>query len=353
MKIKALIITALALMFMICLVSGTILYAQAQEQKAKPAAVIIPPEVKTIMQAGQQTREGRMDIPFTLLETLFLPAQQNLHDIISFKVKNADLGFASPAGETQEKQEESAFTTTPSQMQANGHIFLQFNQLEGTFTKDFYIPLNIEIDGTAYDPEKEETYFIGCTLPPGKYLLSMAITSKDLKTIGTQHTEFDTPAAMTEELVTSPVFFVQALEQIAAPETMVEIHKGYFTYSILKINPNLAKEFTSGDNLDIFFNIFGAQKNAAGTNDLEITFEILKGEEKVVRYAAQPYTNSLVSQPLPLKQTIITKTTNEAGETSEKSESKDLEPGNYTLLIDVKDNTSGKTVKKTIDFTMK
>jgi hypothetical protein len=140
---------------------------------------------------------------------------------------------------------------------------------------------------------------------------------------------------------------------MAAAETMVEIHKGYFTYSILEITPNLEKEFTSGDNLDVFFNIFGSQTNAAGACDIEIIFEILQGEEKVVRYGAQPYVNSLVSQPLPLKRTLVTQTTNEAGETSEKSESKDLEPGNYTLSIDITDKTSGKTLKKTIDFTMK
>lgn len=347
--------TALALMFVICLVTGAVLHARTQEQEAKPAAVIIPPEVKTVLEAGKQTREGRMDIPFTLMETLYLPAQQNLHNIISFKVKNAELGFVSPTGAaaTEEKKEESAFTTTPSRMQANCHIFLQFNQLDGDYSKDFYIPFNSEVDGTAFDAEKVEPYFIGCTLPPGKYLLGMAITSKDLKKIGTQYTEFNTPQTNIDQLETSPIFFVKGLEQMAAAETMVEIHKGYFTYSILKITPNLEKEFTAGENLDILFYIFGAQTNAAGGADIEITFEILKGEEKAVRYAAQAYSTPLVSQPLPLKRTLVTKTTNEAGETSEKSETKDLEPGDYTLSVEITDKATGKNVKKNIDFTMK
>jgi hypothetical protein len=56
-----------------------------------------------------------------------------------------------------------------------------------------------------------------------------------------------------------------------------------------------------------------------------------------------------VSKPLPLKKTILVRTT-KGTETSETREKRNLEAGSYTLSITIKDNISTKTVKKTIDF---
>jgi hypothetical protein len=182
----------------------------------------------------------------------------------------------------------------------------------------------------------------------------MAITSQDLQKIGTQYYEFTLPNPMgyTDELGTTPVFFIKQLDRMSAPETRSEIHRGMFTYSVLQVQANLDNVFTAGDNLDVFFFIFGAQANEQGRNDIEVTYEVVQGEEAVIRYAVTSYDMALVSQPLPLKKTVLIKTTKD-GKTTERQEQRDLEPGAYALSIEVNDKLSGKTLKQLVNFEVK
>jgi len=356
MKIKNFVISVLILGLISSMALSPNLYAQEKEQQAK---VIIPKEVKTVLEEGQPTREARLDIPFTISKHLYLPAQQNLHNIFIFNLKNADLGYTAitPAEGAAEKEGEeiSAFQAASDQLQAKAHIFLQFKNLDTDFSKEVYVPINFQVDSASYDPEKEETYTTGYPLPSGKYLLSMAITSEDMQKIGTQYFEFSTPdpASFTEEMGTTPVFFAKDIKRIAAPETTTEVHKDFFRYSVLEVLPNLEKVFKAGDNLDVFFFIFGTQLNESNQADLTLNYEIFQGEDTQIIYADQKYNSPFISQPLPIKKTVVISTTTEDGKKEEKKESKDLEPGSYTLKITIKDNLSGKTLEINIDFEMK
>ena len=356
MKIKNYLIPILILGLISSLTLSPNLYAQEKEQQVK---TIIPEKVKTVLQEGQQTREARLDIPFTICEHLYLPAQQNLHNIFIFNIKNADLGYtaiASAEGAAEKEGEETAaFQAASGKLQAKAYMFLQFENLDTDFSKEVYVPINFQVDSASYDREKEETYTTGYPLPPGKYLLSMAITSEDMEKIGTQYFEFTTPdpASFTEEMGTTPFFFAKNVKRIAAPEATTEIHKDFFTYSVLQVLPNLEKVFKAGDNLDIFFFIFGTQLNESNQADLLINYEVLQEEDTQIKYADQKYNSPFISQPLPIKKTVVITTTTEEGKKEEKKETKDLEPGSYTLKITVKDNVSGKTLEINIDFEMK
>jgi hypothetical protein len=254
-----------------------------------------------------------------------------------------------PEAETQEEQ------PTPANLIAQNYVFLQFNKLEndmpGELVKEVYIPMRIEEESSTYNPEEEGWYSTGYPLPPGNYLLSMAVTSQDFQKIGTQYLDLNLPdpLSFTDTIDTTPVFFAKEIREVGAPETTAEIHKDFFSYSILQIEPNLERTFKPGDNLDIFFFIFGTQANDQQQSNIEIHYEVYKGEELVINYAPQIYNAPLVSQELPMKKTVLVRTT-KGTETSEKKEQRDLEPGSYSLTITIKDNISTKTVKKTIDF---
>ena len=358
MKLKNLLLFLLACAIVFTALSTPARALQEQQPSQQKPVVIIPPEVKTVLEQGMETREARLDIPFNIIEHLYLPAAQNLHSIFLFSVKNADLGYAplTPAVETEETEEtQSSFEETPAMLQASSHLFMLFTQLDGTYTKEVYVPIRIQVEGGSYEPEKEDMYSVGYPLPPGNYLLSIAITSQKLEKIGTQYFEFTLPdpLAFTTELETTPIFFVKNVERMPSPEMRIEIHKDFFIYSILKMVPNLDHVFSAKEMLDVFFFIFGAQPDETQKYDIEINYEVAQGEEKMIRYAPQKYDNPLISQPLPLTRTVIIKTTDEEGNTTERKETRDLEPGNYTFSIDIKDNISGKQLLETIEFEVK
>ena len=366
MKTQKFLTTVLTTLLIALLIFTPALMAQKKDEKKqeKKNVIIIPKEVKTIFQEGMTSRQPRLDIPFKFIDHYYLPARENIHSIFLFSIKNADLGFApiagEPTGETQQQKEEqktgeSAFEATPAKLVARGHIFLQFNKLvnnqPGELVKEVYIPFNIEINGQEYNPDEEAIYSTGYPLPPGDYLLSMAICSPQLDKIGTQYLTFSLPNAadFKDRLETTPIFFSKKIERMAAPETRAEVHREFFTYSVLRIVPNVEKIFKAGDNLDIFFYIFGAQPNQEGKFDIEVEYEVTQEDKPVIRYAKAHYDFPIVSQPLPMKKTVLVKTT-KGKETTERKEQRDLEPGDYTLVIKITDKVSQKSLEKRINF---
>jgi hypothetical protein len=344
------------------------LSAAHQKDKEKPAApsqqkVFIPKEVNAVLQEGLATKQGRQDIPVSIFHSLYLPAQQNFQIIFFMNIKNSALGYGPPSaissrGEKPKgkpaQESEAALATQANLLEAKFNVFVQFSRLEEDsepkVANEVYVPTTIQVEEAAFDSEREDIYSFGYPLPTGRYVLALAVTSLDLQKIGTAYYEFTLPDASTfsKALDTTPVFFVKSLEQTEAPETKTVIHKGYFTYSVLKIIPNIDKVFAVGDNLDIFFFIYGLQQNEQQQNNIEVNFEVKKGEETAVRWAPQTYNSALISQPLPLKQTLIIKS--QAGE---KTEQRDLGPGKYTLVIAAQDKVSGNSVTKTVDFEVK
>jgi hypothetical protein len=282
-----------------------------------------------------------------------------MHSIFLFKAKNSDLGFApqvpAPTAETQEETETQEAPQESNLLATRLNAFLWFKQMDGDYSKEVYIPLELQEEKESYNPEEEAMYSTGYPLPPGKYLLAMAITSEDLQKMGTQYFEFDLPSPMeyTEELGTTPVFFARNIEQMAAPERTTEIHEGFFTYSILKIDPVLQNVFTQKDSLDVFFYVFGAQPNETNKFSLTANYELVQNGEVIIRYAEASYDAPIVSQPLPLTRTVLVQKKKGEEVIEEKKETRDVEPGEYTFVINLKDNISGKTLEKEIPITVK
>ncbi len=365
MKIKNCVTLALLSGLVLSLILSTDLSAleknqQKKEKESKP--IYIPKEVKAVFEKGMATREARLDIPFSIVKTLYFPAQINLHTIFFLKAKNADLGFApvSATSGAQEKKKEkeealTAFETEATKLQAKFHFFIQFNRLDngrlGDVAYEVFVPVNIQIRSNDYDPDKEDIYSVGYPVAPGNYLVSTAIASQNLEKIGTQYFELSLPdpVSFAETIDTTPLFFFKAMPDLPAPETRPIAHMGYFTYSILQFIPLLQPTFSPGDTMEIFFYVFGSQATEDMKYDIEVSYEVLKGEEKTLRWAPQTYETPLVDQPLPLEKTVLIRS--DSGE--ERTEKRPLEPGKYTLSLTITDKISGKSSTKTIDFAVK
>lgn len=330
-----------------------------QEKKDQETKVVIIPEkVKKVFEEGIATRQVLPDISFTIVKHLYFPAGPNLYTIFLFRVKNADLGFSPIEGSPEEKKDvEETLSTSESlsvKLQARSYLFLQFNKMEnntpGEIAYEVFVPVDLQEDSTTYEPEKVDYYSTGYLLAPGNYFLSMAICSQKLEKIGTQYYELSLPdtASLTERLETTPFFFVKRQEYMDSPEKRPTVHKGLFIYSILKIEPNFENIFSPEDNLELLFYVFGAQSAENGQFDIEVTYSILKGEEKAISFAPGNYDTPFIHQPLPLKKTTVTKS-----ESGERTEEKDIEAGKYTLSLKIVDKVSGKSITKSVNFQVK
>lgn len=324
--------------------------AQKEKEKAQPTKVYIPKEVKDPMTAGMAARQARLDIPFEVFKTLYLPAQQAFYNVFFLKIKNADLGFVpAPAAVV-----DPAAPAAAPKLKATLNMFMAFHKIEGgkpgALVKEVYVPVALEADQAGFDPAKEDWYTVGYPLMPGQYLASLAVCSQDLKKIGLQYVEFTLPdpKSFTSSMDMTPFFFMKEYKQVQAPETKAELHKGFFMYSVLQVTPNIENVFAVGEGLDMFFYLFGAQPKEGGKCDIEINFEVMQGDKSAIKYALGKFESPLVSQPLQLKQTLQIKKGEET-----RSETRDLVAGAYTLVLKITDKVSGLKMEKKIDFTVK
>jgi len=344
------------------LLSAVLPAPAAQRQNSpnqKEDRVYIPKEIKTILEGGLMSKQARSDIPFSVTGNIYLPAVGAYHNVFSLNIKNADLGFvqapppAAPAAKEGSTEKKVPAAPAP-EMQAKFEIFLQFREisggLPGQLFREVYVPCQESVPVADFDPNKTEAYFLWYPLPAGKYLLAMALTSTDLKKIGTQYFEFNLPdpASFTDRMETTPLFSSKNIERLEAPETRPLLHKGFFTMAVLKITPNFNNVIAFKDNFDIFFYVFGAKLNAEQKYALEMNFEVKKGEEVVIRFAPAVFESPLVSLPLPMKYSVFKQT--EAGEVKEE---KYLETGKYVLALKIMDKNSGNTLTKNVDFEVK
>jgi hypothetical protein len=358
MKAKGMIIPVLLLALGIGFMTG--LSPAAQQKDKKQEKIFIPKEVSALIQEGMSARQGRQDIPVTIFKTYYFPARENFQAVFLMNIKNSALGFVPAAAPTGNEPiikgpQETAAQATVEMLQAGFNVFLQFNRLDdagqSSVFKEVYVPAAIQVPAAGFDPEKEDLYSVGYPLPFGRYLLALAVTSLDLKNVGIAYHEFTIPdpSQFSKALETTPIFFIKQMDQMESVEQRTIFHKGLFTYSVLKVIPNIDNVFQAGENLDIFFYIFGAKPNDSQQYDIEINFEVKQGEQSAIKWSQQTYNSPLISQPLPMKQTVRIK----KGEEPERIEQRDLPAGNYTLSVSILDKVSQNSVVKTIDITVK
>ena len=325
--------------FVLALITIFAFMLQLPAQKSKPALqkngqpVQIAPQVAAVMDADVMQRKNRSDIPLTYLQTLYLPAQQNLvYPIFLFQMKNSDLNFSAP-------------TETPDILKANFFVFVRTYRIEngvaGEIVKEHFIRFDLEEKQQGFQPEALNYYSIaGDIYPAGNYLLALALSSPDFARISTSYVEFSLPdnTRLEDKLVSTPIFSVSSLQMMPAAETKLAVHKNSFVYNTLVLAPVLNNEFKATENLDLFYFISGGKPDSAtNAQSLQITYKFRKDGKEVNKLTPQTVNSPIISQPIAFTFTEITK--NDKGVETERIE-KLLEPGDYVLEIEMLDNVS-------------
>jgi hypothetical protein len=313
-----------------------------EEKKPVQASLFIATQVAAVIDANAPQRLNRTDIPLTALPTLFLPAQQNyVYPVFLFQVKNADLNLAAAA-------------ETPDVLSAKFHVFTRLYKLEngalGAVVRERYIPFNLEEGKAEFHPEAVNYYSIaGEIFPAGNYLLALALSTPDFSRITVVFNEFSLPdvAQLQGKLDATPIFSVFGLKQLPAAETRLTIHRNAFVYNTLELSPKVSNEFKVGENLDLFFFILGAKPDANNAYSLQVTYRFKKEGKEVRKLGPVQAAGVIVSQPIALTFTEITK--NAKGVETDRKELK-MEPGEYTLEIELLDTVSKAAALKEFKF---
>jgi hypothetical protein len=305
---------------------------QADAKKAAAGQVYIAPQVAAVIDALVAQRQNRNDIPMAYLRTLYLPAQQNqIYPIFLFKIKNADLGLA-------------AVPETPAVLSAKFHVFMRLYRLDngvlGPVVRERYIPFNPQENQATFQPEAENYYSIAREIyPAGSYLLALALSTPDFTRISVSFSNVVLPdvSQLQNKLAATPVFSVTGLQQLPAADPRIIIHKNSFVYNTLLLAPSIRNEFKANESLDLFYFVLGAKTDGSNAFDLQITYRFKKDGKEIRKLGPAQVKNIIVSQPIALSYAEITK--DAKGIETERKQIM-LEPGDYTLEIEMLDNVS-------------
>lgn len=350
MKVSRTITAGLALLFVVSFLTASAEAAsgiQDKKQEVKPPAkASMPKEIMALIQEGLPTRQGRQDIPFSMLKQLVLPAQgNNLYPVFFFKAKNGDLGYAPSASGSGE-------------METTLNLFFQFFQPgDAGALKPLWGGKSLSVlksDGVGYDPEKEDWYSFALASPAGKYTVALVLATPDMKkmSVGYCDVVLPGPESYQSALWPTEIVLVKSIDQVE-PDQRLTVHRGSFTWGALRVVANMEGKIASGENLEILFFILGAAiKDPAAprpANDLEVNFEV-QGEDgkPAIKWAPQAYETYFINQPLPLVQTLQIK-----DDKGERVEKRPLPAGKYVLLAQVTDKVSGFKAETKVAFEVK
>ncbi|HSQ36041.1 MAG TPA: hypothetical protein VLQ89_08635 [Candidatus Binatia bacterium] len=317
---------------------------QADERRASASPVYIAPQVAAVIDAGVQQRQERRDIPVTYLRTLYLPAQQNqIYPVFLFQIKNSDLNLA-------------AAPETPGVLSAKFHVFTRLyrleNNLPGAIVRERYIPFSVEEPAAGFQPDAAPFYSIAREIyPAGNYLLALAISTPDFTRISVSYHDVTLPdvAGLQNKLEATPVFSITGLQQLTVAEPGIVIHRNSFIYNTLVLSPSMRNEFKAEESLDLFYFVLGAKADANNAFDLQITYRFKKDGKELRKLGPAQVKNVIISQPIALSYAEVTK--DAKGVETERREIK-LEPGDYSLEIDMLDNISKAAGTQEFKFTI-
>ncbi len=339
----------LALLTVMTVSAQTAAGIQGKKQEAKPPAKAgMPKEVAALIQEGLATRQGRQDMPFALFKNLVLPAQNNnLYPVFFFKAKNGDLGYAPSASGSGE-------------METTLNAFFQFFLHDATGALKPHWggkPLAVlKTGGEGYNPEAEDWYSFGLTMPAGTYTLALVLASPDMKKMSVGYTDVTLPGPESLQGTvwpTDPVI-VKSMEQVE-PDQRPTIHRGSYLWGALQVVANVSGETALGENLEVLFFVLGAAAKdptaPRPVNDLEVNFEVQSADGKpAIKWAPQAFESFFINQPLPLLQTL--QTTDEKGAVI-KTEKKPLPAGKYQLVCQITDKVAGTKAETKAAFEVK
>jgi hypothetical protein len=171
-------------------------------------------------------------------------------------------------------------------------------------------------------------------LGPGIYKLDLVV--KDLNTgdMGTVSTNLNLPKLEGEVLASSPLLLakmIQPMDKLPdAPQT--------FVIGDLKVVPNVTQTYRPADHISVYFQVYNTGVDAAARKPrLVTTFSVLKGDQTVASITDNAGTS-------------IEYTSDMRAVLARKIPLNGLEPGKYTLKVQISDLVKGQTLSRDAAF---
>jgi hypothetical protein len=180
--------------------------------------------------------------------------------------------------------------------------------------------------------EKKSIYQKAVPLRSGLYKLELVLKDLNSGNVGTEYKGFNVPKFQEDKLATSSIILADKIEKLS----LKQVAAGQFIIGSSKIRPKVKDIFDRNETMGIYFQIYNlALDEKTNKPSATIEYVLKKGEKEVSRFSEEQDKLAGASQQMTLEKLFPLN---------------DLEPGRYSLVVNVTDNLSKKTISPVAKF---
>jgi len=180
--------------------------------------------------------------------------------------------------------------------------------------------------------ERRSLYQKAVPLRSGLYKLELIVKDLNSGNMGTIYKGFSVPKFEEDKLSTSSIILADKIEKLS----LKQVAAGQFIIGGSKIHPNVNVSFSRDKMMGIYFQIYNlGLDEKTHKPSATIEYVLRKGEKEVSRFMEEQDQLTGASQQMTLEKLYPLK---------------DLEPGRYSLVVNVTDNLTKRTISPVAKF---
>jgi GWxTD domain-containing protein len=180
--------------------------------------------------------------------------------------------------------------------------------------------------------ERRSLYQKALPLRSGLYKLELIVKDLNSGNMGTIYKGFSVPKFEEDKLSTSSIILADNIEKLS----LKQVAAGQFIIGSSKVHPNVNVSFSRDKMMGIYFQVYNlAIDEKTHKPSATIEYVLRKGEKEVSRFMEEQDKLMGASQQMTLEKLYPLK---------------DLEPGRYSLVVNVTDNLTKRTISPVAKF---
>jgi GWxTD domain-containing protein len=181
--------------------------------------------------------------------------------------------------------------------------------------------------------ERKSAYQKAVALQPGRYRVDVIVRDIASGATGVRHVGFEVPKYDPAKLSTSTLILASKLEGIGDQPAV-----GMFTIGNVKVIPNVSGAYHRGSPIGIYMQIYNAGIDQTTLRpSVDVEYGLMKDGKEIFKQAEDWRGNSDSGQRLTLARLL---------------DSRNLNPGEYSIEVRVRDRVSGQSLVQTAKFTI-
>jgi GWxTD domain-containing protein len=286
---------------------------------AQYTALMKPPAIKfKDLETVVNTKLSYNLLPFYFRTDFIKITEDTVMTPITIEMQNKDLTFQNKEGVQR----------------AVVNIFGRITTLTGRVAQQFEDVVTSEAPESLFKQtlDKKSLYQKSVPLHPGLYKLELVLKDLNSNNIGTVYRGFTVPKFDEEKLSSSSIILADNIERLS----LNQVAAGQFVIGSCKVHPNVKDVFEKDKTMGIYFQIYNlALDENTHKPSASIEYVLKKGDQEVSRFMEEQEKLAGASQQMTLEKYFPLN---------------NLEPGRYSLVVNVTDNLNKRTISPVAKF---